>query len=807
MSASTTCTVCRVENGLHNCCCGNKNGVSLSDLRAHLNRNFNTCAARDGHVLVHGLVDGSRAGMQLTCSYRHCNETFKTNDELQRHVLEVHVGSTEGKIYCQDCKQYKSQSNWAKHLALHREQGPQIRGTGPAFATQKKRAHASARAAVAADDERPRKRTTAAAAAAVAGDEVGGAGGDGNYEVGGFDVGSEGDGDGARQLLDVVALPRGEQQVRAVIMAGATVPVGAPSDIGAGYLLGPTPRNPFVPSVGARPADKSGGGPSAEANNNGNNSDDELEEGARGGADGGDDGGGGGGGDDDDDDDDDDDNDDDMQPEPDASRDAVRRAQLQVLVPKARPVEGVVFSVVDVADFMAHEPAAGRRGGTQAVTRAGDDVDALRRTCELYALLLNAGASRRAREEILGYVSNELSVAGQVAVLPTEHLALQAIKLATPVPVAKKLVLNKLDGSAGSLAYFDMAELAAIVAERAFNESGGAAAAFRTPSDDELRQGQAALKMFYDGFDLANMPPMPASLWASACYAYQVERFGDALRAAPSFPLLTLVQITADETRAAGRKLMMTRVRFLWDPHLRWHEVVTFDPKEYDRHFVWSSCLLPGLDRLQHGLTVRCRGGRELCLAGDLVAVLGDKEFFWGLLALSEKFASVHCPASRKSPDWTKLGVCSADVIARGHGAADSAAPSAAWRSLSALCHGFDRAQEAHAAARASRSEQLVVINELAELGVKAVEMSLVGTVSVAPDDGSQLAAAVRNGAPVLQRSFLFDCRLEAARDVGSLLLPNCSLHQHHQGLVEHLLKKIAFSIGIDDALAISRLV
>ncbi len=239
MSASTTCAVCRVENGLHSCCCGNKSNVPLSALRAHLNRNFMTCATRDGHVAVYGLVDGSRAGAQLTCSHRHCNETFKTNDELQRHVRDVHVGATEGKIYCDDCKEYKSQSNWAKHLALHREQGPQIRGVGAAFATQKKRAHASARAAVASVDP-PRKRGAAAAAgpAGVVGD------GGGNYEVGGFgDVGGDGDGGGgARLLLDVVALPRGEQSVRTVVVVGATVPIGAPSDAGPGYVLGPTSR-------------------------------------------------------------------------------------------------------------------------------------------------------------------------------------------------------------------------------------------------------------------------------------------------------------------------------------------------------------------------------------------------------------------------------------------------------------------------------------------------------------------------------------------------------------------------------------
>jgi hypothetical protein len=93
--------------------------------------------------------------------------------------------------------------------------------------------------------------------------------------------------------------------------------------------------------------------------------------------------------------------------------------------------------------------------------------------------------------------------------------------------------------------------------------------------------------------------------------------------------------------------------------------------------------------------------------------------------------------------------------------------------------------------------------------GVKCVPVAVVGAVSL-PESGamqpSSVAQAIRAGYEVLRRPLIFDRRLEALQEVGSLAFPNCSLHQIAQGIVEHVAKRIARSIGVQSALHVAEL-
>jgi hypothetical protein len=812
-------------------CVCKKSFGTLELLRAHWNRNFSTCMLSDPNVATLGSVDEGARSL-ARCAVKGCDEVFATGAELAQHMAASHstVDRSREKL-CTACPNgaWISLKNFSKHMHKHHIHGAVIPRGRPPKVTMigelagHKRQRSSSNVEVDDDDDDDDDTM-------MLGDVDGeGAGAEAeNVDFGGgfSDAGVSPIGGGGG-ISDAK-----EQERRTLVeMSGAVhdglgprpLPVGGelPREYwrqaqlaGAGYAIGPNAQSVFVPALSAAPlrgSDEMSVGVGAGAagaepkpigfddgrvdnDDDDNFAADEVEV--------------------DDDDDvlseaepaDDDDNDaaadDDGEPVVGDSVDQLRRQLQQTTVPTTRPfaVSANIFvdDVVDVRDLM-RKPRDGGRSGTAAFERAGGQADVLRRTRELYALLFAANASREQRETILRWVSQNLkAMDGEMSVLPTEHLAQQAVLMSSPLPPVRHFTVQGKDGAV-SVAYYDLVDVMATALDRCVRSADGdRSRAFRVPTARELADARASLARFRAGFALNDLPTMPGGPWASASCAFIHEAYELVLQRHPA-TLLSMIQFTADETRAKGGKIMTSRVRFLWDPALEWYELVPFDAKVVDQHLVWSTALLPGLSRVQRGVRVVLSDGGHIDVVGDLVGIVGDKQFQTKqLISFADSYPAVHNPSRRRSIDWTKSQTCSyADLSG-----SSADVPPASWRDLTNLATAFDSAQERHAASGA-RAE----VDALLRLGLRPTVQPLVGLVSLGVDDMSALAAAVRVGRPVLQRPLLLDHRLTRMRVAGSLCLPVCSLHQHQQGLVEHLLEKIAFSIGVPDSLSIAALV
>jgi hypothetical protein len=860
---SGACVACHMIDGAHKCTACEKRFGDVNDLRAHLDRNFNTCATKDSHVLDAGAssrrkgpapgpsTTGSANDLQFRCPLRDCGEKFASADALEEHRQRFHRGDAPDmskKVFCGRCNTMIAAKGVARHRRLHVLRGPGPLARGPVIGLRKR---ALSTTTVMDGFKIPRQNNARDEAEDEDEDEdedddddVNDGSANANDGFGGFDFDGVGDDDDENDIalleqpllpMRVIHLmtkpPEDEVRRREIPTIGSTFSRprerGAGEATGVGYAIGPSASGAFVPLDTAPPL-KDGDADDAQArasdrDGGSDNDDDDGDHGVN------DNSGAGGGagddaddndepdGDDDDDDDDvDDENDDDVVRDP--SEDEVRRQLRQFNVTAAAPVsvDDVTFAdEIDVASrtIAPHgSDGRGRRFGSRALLEHSDET--IERTQQFQSMLLNFGLSRSEREMLLAWTAAKLCGPhghGDPAVLATDYLAMQAVGLVSPLPVVQHATVIDKSGRPVELAYYDVAEVAALAAARALMRADGDFdAAFRRPSAQESAAGRSALEVFERGHTLLDSPPMPTGPWSSASYAHATARF-EAVAAAHAHDsfLLTLVQFTADETRVAGRKMTQSRVRFLWDPSLEWYEIATFDGKRLDRHLVWSTALLPGVQRLQHGVRVKCVGDTQLLLAGDIVSLIGDKEFFYQVLDL-KGYPSVHNPALSRSADWMQSQKASARVLqsAEQRGEPDEAAPTSAnvfWRSIDALKVKFDEAQEAHAAAL--RSNKASVLKGLSAYGMRATMTTMLGGVSIGANDASALSRAIREGEAVLHRPLLLDHRLSYLQSIGSLGLPNCTLHQHQQGLLEHMLEKVAFSIGVNETSELTKLV
>lgn len=257
----------------------------------------------------------------------------------------------------------------------------------------------------------------------------------------------------------------------------------------------------------------------------------------------------------------------------------------------------------------------------------------------------------------------------------------------------------------------------------------------------------------------------PPTDYCDSALMYQLAApFTAALAAGATFLPLSFSFDEAGVGVARQQDQCAFRVRLLTDPSLRFETLFTIDAQVVDLHDAILQHVVPHLRALQSGLRMTFGDGTELLVVGATNDVVLDKLGAWQLLGTTRNSA-VQAFGSRDAV-WDALPLVGATV---------------GWRNLRAL---RTRLVAAQSEFNDQAGRQTAVRADMRRL-----QSSVLLSARVVGDDGSTLLPRTMT-LPVWCDDVFWPLH-----DAGSLRLPLCFLHQHHNGLANHLGVRIMRSL------------